>query len=174
MDYEESSSTTPLILKDSWGTPKPVYRYYDKRFNFVADVAASSTNALHKNFIDERSDSLKVPWDLFGKAPYYVWCNPPYSDITPWIRKATTERDLRKIGTVMLLPNQTATTWFKEGLSTCDEFVIVTKGRFSFINGFTLLPDGSPRLGSVFFIWHPISTNKLKMKTVDRDTLMRA
>jgi phage N-6-adenine-methyltransferase len=172
MDYEESTSTTLTIYKDSWGTPKPVYDYWNKKYNFVADVAASKENALNKNYFTKEQNALIMPWHIFRTNPYYyVWCNPPYSDVTPWIRKATHAQRLG-VGTVMLLPNQTSTAWFKEGLASCDEFFIVTKGRLSFIDAYTGKPDGTPRLGSVFFIWNTEATHKLKVKTIDRDTLM--
>lgn len=171
MEYQENSSTTPIIYKDSWKTPKPVYHYFDKSYHFLADVAASKENALHKNFYTKEDNSLIVPWHIFRTNPYYyVWCNPPYSDVAPWVIKAAHEQRFGT-GTVMLLPNQTSAAWFKNGLASCNEFLIVTNGRISFGSPINE-PSSTPRLGSIFFIWHPIKTGHLKMKTVDRDTLM--
>jgi hypothetical protein len=39
-----------------------------------------------------------------------VFCNPPYSDITPWIRKAL-ERKAEVV--VLVLPSRTASEWFE-------------------------------------------------------------
>jgi len=50
---------------------------------FTLDVAASSANAKCDRFFDLVANGLAQPWD--GEA---VWCNPPYSDIAPWVAKA--------------------------------------------------------------------------------------
>lgn len=42
-----------------------------------------------------------------------MWCNPPYSNVTAWVRKAFLES--REDGTViaMLLPARTDTKWYQ-------------------------------------------------------------
>lgn len=43
-----------------------------------------------------------------------MWCNPPFSDIAPWVRKAWSEFDA-SLGIVMLLPaNRTEQSWWQE------------------------------------------------------------
>ena len=63
-----------------------------------------------------------------------VWCNPPYSDITSWVRKAHEEVSSGRCEVVvMLVPARTDTRWFhdwcynKRGVEI--EFV---KGRLKF------------------------------------------
>lgn len=56
-------------------------------------------------------DGLNMPWD----GPR-VWCNPPYSDIEPWVRKAWNEVLLGECSVVaMLLPaTRTEQPWWQE------------------------------------------------------------
>jgi len=173
MKNEESRSTTPDIIKDSWQTARPIHVNFDKKYNFTADVAASKVNALNKNFITIEENALITPWNKFDNDDSYVWCNPPYSDIGPWIKRATNQRDEHKIGCVMLLPNQTSTEWFRNGVDWADELIIVTSGRFSFVNAITQETWGNPRLGSIFFIWHKEKSKSLKISFISRDKLMK-
>lgn len=44
-----------------------------------------------------------------------VWCNPPYSHIEPWVRKAIAEVEARRCTVLMLLPgNRTEQPWWQE------------------------------------------------------------
>lgn len=74
---------------------------------FTVDVAASAENAKCDRFYDQRQDGLKQPWDRER-----VWCNPPYSDIGPWLRKAHHELTAH---VAMLIPsNRTERPWWQE------------------------------------------------------------
>jgi hypothetical protein len=53
-----------------------------------------------------------------------VYCNPPYSDILPWVEKAI-ESDCK---TIMLVPVRTATYWW----SLVDDLKILYLPRFRF------------------------------------------
>lgn len=89
-------------------------------------------------------DGLSVNWH--GD----VFCNPPYSQISLWLKKAIFESytdNTRSI--VMLLPNWTDRDWFqtiqKNGYKV--EFL---RGRLKFIDPKTGLPGKfSPRFGSM-------------------------
>ena len=67
-------------------TPADLYREFDSRFHFTLDAAASLENAKCSLFYDRETDGLRSPW-----AGHRVWCNPPYSDIEPWLKKAHAE-----------------------------------------------------------------------------------
>ncbi|MBG0642111.1 phage N-6-adenine-methyltransferase [Enterobacter kobei] len=77
-------STTPQDEKDCWQTPLWVFDALDMEFGFWLDAASSERNALCANFLTERDDSLSREWNSYGA----IWCNPPYSDISPWVEKA--------------------------------------------------------------------------------------
>ncbi|MCF5860467.1 phage N-6-adenine-methyltransferase [Aeromonas veronii] len=53
-------------------------------------------------FIDERHNALATPWTWFAMPGEYAWCNPPYSNIGPWV-DAANEARVEGIGTVMLV-----------------------------------------------------------------------
>ena len=78
----ENKSNTPVNIKDLWQTPFEIFNKLDREFNFNFDVAASESNKLCKLFFDENFNALDASWGVTN------WCNPPYSDITPWINKA--------------------------------------------------------------------------------------
>jgi phage N-6-adenine-methyltransferase len=82
---------------------------FDERLGpFTVDVAAAAHNARCERFFDREIDGLAQPW-----AGERVWCNPPYSDIAPWIRKAWSCWS-STLGIVMLLPaNRTEQSWWQ-------------------------------------------------------------
>lgn len=53
---------------------------------FDLDVAACEESHHAPRFYTKADDGLKRPWDAER-----IWCNPPYSDIEPWIAKAWAE-----------------------------------------------------------------------------------
>ena len=108
-------------------TAPQLWQPLHEEFRFTLDVAADERNALCERFCtqfgtcyepgtdlhdwDER-DGLLYPWE--GES---VWCNPPFSDIYPWICKAWGEfRSARSI--VMLVPaNRTEQAWWQKGVA---------------------------------------------------------
>jgi len=72
----------------------------ERRFGpFSIDVAAAGHNAKCERFYDLATDGLRQSWK--GES---VWCNPPYSNIEPWVAKAWAETENCHC-IVMLLPN---------------------------------------------------------------------
>jgi phage N-6-adenine-methyltransferase len=53
---------------------------------FDLDVAACAESHWSERYYTKADDGLAQPWDG-GR----VWCNPPYSDIAPWVEKAWAE-----------------------------------------------------------------------------------
>lgn len=96
---------------DDRATPKAFFDLLNKRFRFTVDAAASDQNAQLPRYWTARTDGLAQTW-----AGERVWCNPPYSNIPPWIRKAWLERDAAEL-IVMLLPaNRTEQTWWQKDI----------------------------------------------------------
>jgi len=146
------SKTDPLI-RDSLQTPPYVFHWYNDKVKFTTDVAANWTNTfvpehhmgIQKN--GEILDALVVPWGPMN------WCNPPYSDITPWVEKAIEETKKGK-ATIMLIPADTSVGWFKLAFDNCSlcEFI---EGRISFIDPTTGKPKNGNNKGSVVFVFEP-------------------
>jgi len=74
-------------VNDHWRTPEWLYKALDLEFRFDLDPCPLDPHP--------KIDGLLLDWT--GKR---VFCNPPYSNILPWIQKALCSNAL----TVLLLP----------------------------------------------------------------------
>ncbi|QLO47361.1 phage N-6-adenine-methyltransferase [Enterobacter cloacae] len=168
-DY--GGSKTPLDQRDLWRTPPALFASLDAEFCFQLDAAAAPHNALCRKFITAEQNTLEMPWADYLSIPGYVWLNPPYSDITPFVKKASAE-STNQIGTVMLVPADTSVGWFKEAIQTASEVRLITAGRLAFINPVTGKPVSGNNKGSMLIIWRPYPRTHCHFATVDRDELM--
>lgn len=168
-DY--GGSKTPADQRDLWRTPPALFACLNAEFCFKLDAAAAAHNALCRKFITAEQNTLETPWDDYLSIPGYVWLNPPYSDITPFVKKAAAE-SANQIGTVMLVPADTSVGWFKEAIQTASEVRFITAGRLAFINPVTGKPVSGNNKGSMLIIWHPYPRTHCQFTTVERDALL--
>ena len=151
-----AGSKTDAAHRDTWQTPDWLFNYLDKLFKFNLDVCASAENAKCEKYYTEQESCLDHDWsekaDLFDMA----WCNPPYSKPDLFIRRAASMCRRFSIGTVMLLPADTSTLWFRDALSTADEVVFLTGKRINFIRSDTGEVGKGNNKGSMLIIWRPI------------------
>lgn len=168
-DY--GGSKTPADQRDLWRTPPALFACLNAEFCFQLDAAAAPHNALCKKFITAEQNTLETSWADYLSIPGYVWLNPPYSDITPFVKKAAAESS-NQIGTVMLVPADTSVGWFKEAIQTASEVRFITAGRLAFINPVTGKPVSGNNKGSMLIIWHPYPRTHCHFSTVERDALM--
>ncbi len=96
----------PLVK--SYPTPQWLFDQYDAEFHFSIDVAADSSNTKCARYYTIHDDGLSQSW-----KNEVVWCNPPYGNIMPWVKKAHQE-SLTGTTTVMLLPCRTETKWWHD------------------------------------------------------------
>lgn len=171
MNGDYGGSKTPLDQRDLWRTPPALFASLDAEFCFQLDAAAAPHNALCRKFITAEQNTLETPWTDYLNVPGYVWLNPPYSDITPFVKKAAAE-SANQIGTVMLVPADTSVGWFKEAIQTASEVRLITAGRLAFINPVTGKPVSGNNKGSMLIIWRPYPRTHCHFATVDRDELM--
>lgn len=153
---------------DDMATPPELFDALSERFGgFTLDVAASAHNAKCERFLsagDSFNDGLGSSWD--GER---VWCNPPYSDIRPWVEKAWTQwlppepADPAEL-IVMLLPaNRTEQRWWQESVEPYrdgkawerDVTVEFLPGRPRFIRyeDGIVRPNERPPFGCCLLIW---------------------
>jgi phage N-6-adenine-methyltransferase len=93
---------------DDRALPKAVFAELHARFRFTVDAAASIANAKLPRFWTEHENGLLKSW-----ARERIYCNPPFSDIRPWIEKAWHEPLAELV--VMLLPaNRTEQGWWQD------------------------------------------------------------
>ena len=168
-DY--GGSKTPADQRDLWRTPPALFACLNAEFCFQLDAAAAQHNALCRKFITAEQNTLETPWADYLNVPGYVWLNPPYSDITPFVKKAAAE-SANQIGTVMLVPADTSVGWFREAIETASEVRFIVGGRLAFINPVSGKPVSGNNKGSMLIIWHPYPRTHCQFTTVERDALL--
>lgn len=138
---------------DDRATTPEVFDPLNERFHFTLDVAASAHNTKCARYYSIEDDGLVRPW-----AGERVWCNPPYSDIEPWLEKAHREAHAEVV--VMLLPaNRTEQGWWQRQVEPYRRSGAVTveflPGRLRFIRaGQTEVgPNERPPFGCCLVIW---------------------
>lgn len=82
-----------------------------EEFGFTLDAAATAENAKCPLFFDRTVNGLVQSW-----AKQKVWCNPPFSDLEAWVRKARCETFHGGCPlVVMLLPaNRSEQPWWQD------------------------------------------------------------
>lgn len=98
---------------DHWATPTEVYNRLNTEFHFVDDPCPLDGDG-----------GLDRPWG----SP--VFCNPPYSDLKSWTKKAFDEANHGKT-VVLLIPSRTDTRWWHDYVMKATEIRFL-KGRLKF------------------------------------------
>lgn len=164
-------SNTPQLKRDYWQTPPALFTALAAEFRFQLDAAASPENTLCCQYITEKENTLTTDWRQYMVSERgYAWLNPPYSNITPFVRKAAAEADL--VGTVMLVPADISVGWFAEALESVSEVRFITAGRIHFVNPVTGRTKAYNPKGSMLLIWHPWPRTDVRFSSVKREALM--
>ena len=104
-------------LSDNYSTPSEIYNPLDEEFHFTLDPCPLGG-----------SGGRTRSWE--GEI---VFCNPPYSDITPWVKKAWHHWKKKEATTVLLIPARTDQNWFHDYIWGYAEDIRFIKGRVPFI-----------------------------------------
>ena len=91
-------------LRQEWATPQAFFDEQNARYRYTVDACAKPWNAKLPRYWTEGDDGLVQVWD--GER---VWCNPPYTDIKPWVDQALRRR---AEWCTLLLPSRTDRDWF--------------------------------------------------------------
>lgn len=179
-DYR--GSTTPPETRDMSQTPVWLFNALNREFDFALDAAALPETALCEKYLTPDIDSLAVEWGDFispSKRAPWVWLNPPYSDIGPWVEKAIDQQG-KGIGTVMLVPQDTSARWYPAGRFTecrhitgaIDRGGRWQSGRVNFVNKSTgEVMNGNPK-GSMLLIFAPCWPGSSQIREVSKLALM--
>lgn len=163
------------MSRDAYQTPPEVFAVMNAEFNFAMDICASTANTLLPHYITEEENCLTADWHRFsGKQEpngWFVWCNPPYSNIGPFVARAA-EMAKHGIGTVMLVMMDQSVGWYKDAVSTCQEVRLTIGGRLSFIDPTTGKPAAGNNKGSMFLIWHPFGRTAVQYSHIERDQML--
>lgn len=102
---------------DDRAIPQAEFDKINERFHFTVDACATPENARLERYWTVHDNSLA--WD-FSWERERVWCNPPHSNLGPWVDKAwgawqgTYHTDVARL-IVMLVPaNRTEQKWWQE------------------------------------------------------------
>lgn len=111
---------------DEWSTPVDIYEELNKEFNFTLDPCSTDYNHKCKKYYTAEDNGLLQNWG--GER---VFCNPPYSDISAWVKKAWKESTKDDTLVVLLIPARTDTRYFHEYIYNRSEIRFI-KGRLRF------------------------------------------
>lgn len=134
----------PGHSRQDYGTPPELLNAIRKRLDildFEFDLAADETNTvvssqnyggdigLVKNHFNIEDNSLTKDWHKWG-GPKWMWLNPPFANITPWVEKAYKES---KLGAhiVVLVPTSFAEWWRDWVEGKC--YITNLQGRVKFV-----------------------------------------
>lgn len=143
---------------DDRETDPRLFEPLHERFSFTIDVAANHHNAKLPRYYTLHDNGLSKSW-----AGERVWCNPPFSDIEPWVRKAAASiaaGEARLV--VMLIPaNRTEQRFWQDNVEPIRDRlgsalrVEFLPGRPRFLKpGQEQIERGSrPPWGCVLLIW---------------------
>ena len=111
---------------DEWATPPEIFDELDREFDFNLDVCATHENHKCQNYFTVDNSGLSQKW-----GGYRCFCNPPYSQIGDWVKKAYFESFTPGTLIVLLIPARTDTKYFHEYILNRSEIRFI-KGRLKF------------------------------------------
>ena len=107
-------------------TPPWMFETLNKEFDFKWDLACLKENMKCENGYTPDENSLQQDWH---RLDGWLWCNPPYSPLKPWIVKAQ-EENKKGARIVMLCPPIVTTRYFSQWLPSELRFIV---GRIPFL-----------------------------------------
>ncbi len=137
---------------DSWFTPRAIIDAAAQAMGSIeldpcAHPAAPAWQvAKHKIAMCEGGDGLADPWLGSGG----VWCNPPYSDVGPWIRRCRTAAESRPV--IMMIPTRPETKAWSAHVLSAGACVVQQVGRVRFV-GLDGQTHGNGMVTTCFVTW---------------------
>ena len=153
------------MKKDTYATPQSVFDYFNREFNFDIDVCAEDHTAKCPTYYTIEADAFLQHWHKDGST---CWCNPPYSNITPWVSKAIDESK-KGVTTVMFVMSDPSVGWFKKAIEKCSEVRFIVGGRISFEMGGQ--PVNGNNKGSMAIIFRP-NNHSAHVSFLDRSEII--
>jgi phage N-6-adenine-methyltransferase len=137
-------------LSNEWETPTEVFASICDRFNIspYLDVCASDGMAKCRRFFTPKDNGLKQEWQETS------WCNPPFSDIEPWLAKADEQHEKHGTEIIMIIPANAACAKYAQPYLEKDNGPKVHRhyGRIRFLQDGMPAESSSPN-GMNIIVW---------------------
>ena len=148
--------------RDDWRTPTTLLRAIERRtgLRLVFDTACEAATAIGgvraSCATDRGCDGLTADWAVAMNVTRTAgpmnteaaWCNPPYSQLRPWVRKCASEGE--RVPVVALIPARTDTAAWHESVMPSAHSVLLLRGRVRFVGA----TAGAP-FPSAVVVWLP-------------------
>jgi len=102
--------------KQDYQTPQDFISAVKNRFgDLIVDLAAGNDNRQCDAYIDYETNSLEQTWSVFNRRVKHgwLWLNPPFRDIAPWVEKCHFEM-LGGARILALLPASVGSNWYRD------------------------------------------------------------
>ena len=135
-----NNSTTPEAERDLAQTPQWFVDAIEQYFGITFEldtcclVATAKCEAFY-SLVDHGADALILPWGRIN------WCNPPYSNIMPWVKKAADEATRGNVS-FLLIPDKPEVGYTRRSRKYGDTMIHMPH-RLNFLK-----PDGTEFLDS--------------------------
>lgn len=146
--------------KNTWQTPKYVFHWLNLRFKFDIDGCANGDNALVRLYFGDgglADDFLNFNLDALkgGLSRASIFVNPPYSNVTPFIKRAKVLCNDGHL-VVMLLNNDKSTQWYQNHIhGVANEVIDIVGGRIAFIHLVTQQEIKGNSKGQMIVVFDP-------------------
>lgn len=141
MAVDNHNSNTLENEKDLGQTPFWLIRSIESLVGneFDLDVCCLKKTAKAKNYftLEEDRDCFINPWVGNAYGPTLAWCNPPFSNVMPFIERALDQCEQHGTTTAMIIPNNPEVAYRRKLKEVCDTFIEMPF-RLKFLR-----PDGS-------------------------------
>ena len=154
---------------DLWRTPQWLFAYLNESYGpFDIDLAANADNTKCAAYLDAIVNSLSQPWSSRYKNGF---CNPPYSDLNPWLIKAHAE-NYKGFKSTWVLPTWNGekfwrNTVFEYGAKSISRIF----GRVGFLDEHGNAVNGN-RAGTMIIHYNGLMNPKPQLINLDRDELI--
>ena len=115
-------------LRQDYGTSPPFFNWLNGFGRFTLDACATEKNAKVDRFLSPEIDGLTSPWGGPGER---VFCNPGFSNVLPWLRKAHNETENGVVSFVITHAGLAA-EWFREMAPLADK-ILLPSPRIQFV-----------------------------------------
>ncbi len=135
------------MSNDNWQTPQWLFNWLNRQYGpFDVDLAASHANHKLSNYysLDHDALSSQTHWRNHSNG----FCNPPYSNLKPWLEKAVAEQ-LHGFRSTWVLPAWNGERFWRDTVFKCAAEVTLIFGRVAFINPVTGQEIPGNRAGTI-------------------------